>query len=77
MSARSGKRKVKYPKISHSSLQGAKKKKLLDTSLILSTSHIAAMEVAASSNGHSKTSFGEVFYLANPIKSQNDKKEYR
>jgi len=78
MSARSGKRKVKYPKISHSSLQGTKKRKLLDTSLILSTSHTAAMEIAASTNGHSKTfSGGEVVYLANPVKSQNDKKEYR
>lgn len=77
MSARSGKRKVKYPKISLSSLQGAKKRKILDTSLVLSTSHIAAMEIATSSNERSKEFSGEVIYLANPVKSQNDKKEYR
>ena len=75
MSARSGKRKVKYPKISHSSIQGAKKRKLVDTP-VLSISSIAAMEVSASSNGQSKFS-GKVVYLPTPVKSENDKKEYR
>ena len=75
MSARSGKRKVKYPKISHSSIQGAKKRKLVDTS-VLSISHIAAMEVSSSTNGHNKFT-GKVVYLTNPVKSENDKKDYR
>lgn len=73
MSASSGKRKVKNPRISKVSLPTVplvqKKRKFAE--------FVENPIIMDKAEGEKKSCIGKVVYLANPVKSQNDKKEYR
>lgn len=70
MSASSGKRKVKNLRISRVSLPVTKKRKLTDFKI----QTFPAME---NSGTDAKPFSGKIINLPTPVKSQNDKKEYR
>ena len=69
MSASSSKRKVKNPRISSVSLPVAKKRKI--TSLFQKPAIMEKNEIDV------KSILEKVVHLPNPVKSQNDKKDYR
>ena len=69
MSASSSKRKVKNPRISSVSLPVAKKRKI--TSLFQKPAIMEKNEIDV------KSILEKIVHLPNPVKSQNDKKDYR